>query len=29
MKADIEDALIVVRRRGNSAFFITFIYNSN
>ena len=29
IKADIEDALIVVRRRGNPAFFITFIYNPN
>ena len=29
IKVDIEDALIVVRHRGNPAFFITFIYNLN
>ena len=29
IKADIEDALIVVRYRGNPTFFITFIYNPN
>ena len=29
IKADIEDALIVVRYRGNPTFFITFIYNLN
>ena len=29
IKADMEDALIVVRYRGNPAFFITFIYNPN
>ena len=29
IKVDIEDALIVVRRRDNPTFFITFIYNLN
>ena len=29
IKADLEDTLIVMRYRGNPAFFITFIYNPN